>query len=793
MCNETSALLISYDCTTGTFVCLSGESALDALWQTLAHGGEGTQNLRDQAAALAARQLPQARTVRLAIGGQPCQATLIAVPGTAVTIALTPENAQSMDSLLYQDQLTGLSGQEVFCQAVDQRLQADPEGKNRGKYAIIYIDFLRFKVINDLFGREKGDDLLVHIADALRCCQKCGGLCSRIVSDHFVVLLPLKDHQPEELLQNLSASLKDFDLPIEITFHAGIYITTEHPLSVDAMIDRAALALSTIKGNYNTRCAYYSSDMRQALLSEQETVGMMATALEEKQFVIYYQPQYNHSTGMLVGAEALVRWMHPEKGLISPGDFIPIFEKNGLITNLDLYVFEEACIFLRKSMDNRWSIVPISANFSQYDIFQPGFVQQLEQIRSRYAVPAKYLRVELTESVMVGGAEYVNQVIKELHYYGYIVEMDDFGSGYSSLNVLKDVDLDIIKLDMRFLSKSSNNDKGGTILSSIVRMAKWLRLPVIAEGVETVEQADFLRSIGCEYIQGYLYSRPLPEENYTALISATRIGATVPQMQLIDTMNAYNFWDPDSQETLIFSNYVGAAAIFDYQDGKLEILRVNKKYLRELGMNLSERDLIESDLLSTIEPESRPVYQAMLQKAIDTMEEQECETWQRIASDCCGDERFCIRTSVQVIGVTGDRYLFHAMIRNITAERLYYDSLQDNDRRVRAMMEQTQVYYWEYNIATKEMRPCFRCMRDLGLPPVLTNYPESAIESNVWPPEEADSYREFMRKIDEGVPSLEAIYPLTLNRIPFHVRYTTEFDENGHAVKAYGSATLVVD
>ena len=234
------------------------------------------------------------------------------------------------------------------------------------------------------------------------------------------------------------------------------------------------------------------------MLEKKQICDLFEQAIQEGQYIAFFQPQYNQSTGMMIGAEALVRWRHPELGLIPPSVFIPVLEENKMITRLDLYVFEYTCRFIRKCLDENLHIIPISTNFSRHDIFIENFVEQLEEIRKKYDVPVRFLRVEITESVAVKGEENVNNVVAKLHQYGYIVEMDDFGSGYSSLNVLKDVDFDIIKMDMKFLSSQSK--RGGIILSSIVRMAHWLCLPIIAEGVETTEQLDFLRSIGCEYI-----------------------------------------------------------------------------------------------------------------------------------------------------------------------------------------------------------------------------------------------------------------------------------------------------
>lgn len=524
------------------------------------------------------------------------------------------------------------------------------------------------------------------------------------------------------------------------------------------------------------------------------TADELSSALREGQFVPYYQPQYNHASNLLVGAEALARWRHPQKGMIPPFKFIPLMERNGLISQLDLAIFGQVCRFVRKCLDSGCPIVPISVNLTRYDIFAPGFLENLEETRKNLDVPTKYIRLELTESSALGSSQSINEALKKLHDYGYVVEMDDFGSGYSSLNILKDIDFDLIKLDMRFLENTpESGSRGGTILSSVVRMLNWLQLPMIAEGVETMEQAEFLRSIGCNYIQGYLYARPLPEEEFEQILRGSHLGNAAPSLKLIETMDAVDFWTSDSLETLIFSNYVGAASIFEYKNGRTELLRVNKKYLQELGMNLEERDIIYGDVLENMDESGRQTYRNMLEKAIQTHDEEECETWRNIRSSCCGEDRICVRTDARMIGEGKDTCIFYAMIRNITAEKNYYQNILDSERRFKAASEQVNIYYWEYTVATHEMRPCFRCMRDLGLPALLTNYPDSAIEMGVFPPEVADMYRDWHRQIENGVPSLEAVIPLTVGRIPFHVRYTTEFDENGHPVKAYGSAALVVD
>lgn len=805
--------VILYDCVTGKFSypekiseCFGVAFDEKPLWDVLVENGfctEGTANqIRLKIEEISLSDTAEAFYEEYYLknigpeGKWYCVGFVSAIPH--VTVAITfmdiSENVvvtQRFKRRADYDELTGILNRNAFCRKVDALMKKNPEAVCAGKYAMVYFDVLRFKAINDMFGMSEGDKVLCYVADLITRLVGKEDLACRIDSDRFTFFTKADGEALEELIEHLLDGLTAYKLPFALACNVGVYVTVDPEVSAVSMMDRAILAQSKIKGSYTVKSNYYTEEMRNDLLSEQEISGIMEEALEKEQFLVYYQPQYNHATGGLVGAEALVRWRHPERGLVSPGLFIPIFERNGFITKLDLYVFGHVCAFLRKCMDQNLPIVPISSNFSQYDIFQPRFVEKLEELRMKYDVPVKYLRVEITESAIVGGSDRVNEIVKRLRECGYVVEMDDFGSGYSSLNVLREVDLDVIKLDMLFLSEKANNNRGGTIISSIVRMAKWLDMPVIAEGVETMGQADFLKSIGCEYIQGYLYSKPLPEEEFEALLLKNRIDTTALQEESNQTLDAHDFWEPRSQETLIFSNFVGGAAIFEYHSGKAEILRVNKKYLKELGMNLSEKELIESDPFTFFDEENGRIYSEALRRAVETGEEQECDTWRTLSSSCCGDEKICIRANIRMIGHSGNHYLFYSMIRNVTTEKEYQRMLLDNERRFKVASEQANIYYWEYTVATQEMRPCFRCMRDLGLPALLTNYPDSAIEMGVFPPEVADMYRDWHRQIAEGVPELEAVIPLTVGRVPFRVKYTTEFDENGRPVKAYGSATLI--
>ena len=683
------------------------------------------------------------------------------------------------------DSLTGLPSITSFYDQANKLLSGSRD------YYLVYFDITRFKYINDILGTQAADQILSQIGELLL--ELCGDsdCAARVSSDKFVILKSDKTGRDLFIIKLISR-MRYFDLPFELMCNYGIYMFTDEPVELAIAVENAALAQARIKGSYTDRSLVYEESFRQEYVSEGEIIGMFEEAIKEHQFQLYFQAQYDHSTGLIVGAEGLVRWIHPSKGVVSPAVFIPILEKTGLITVLDLYVFEQACDTVKYCIDNKIHLVPVSTNFSRHDLRLPDFVEKLEDIRKRYTVDSKYLRVEVTESVVADSLENTNRIVDQLHDCGYLVEMDDFGSGYSSLNVLKDVNFDVIKLDMRFMTNEAKNRRGGMILTAIVNMAQWLNIPVIAEGVETIEQADFLLSIGSEYIQGYLYAKPIPRIDFIQLLKGSSICNVTANMSFLEKIDTCDFWDPNSQDTLIFSNFVGPAAIFYYRnDGEIVVSRVNEKYIEELYMNNSQKDIVSSRFLDSLDEKNSQIYHETVMKAIESQKEETCETWRVLKSECCGETVACIRTNIRMIARGSDKVLFYAMIRNITAEKREIATYKEYERNFKYVVEHANVYFWEYTIATKEMRPCFRCMRDLGLPPLIKNYPEPLIESGLFPADYADFYRDLMRRVDSGEEQIEAVIPLTANRIPFRICYTTEFDSVGNPKKAYGSATLI--
>lgn len=293
-------------------------------------------------------------------------------------------------------------------------------------------------------------------------------------------------------------------------------------------------------------------------------------ALKNKDFKIYLQPQYNYESGKIIGAEALVRWVHPKRGLIMPNTFIRPLEHRGLITQLDRFVWEEACSFIRKTIDSGVEPIPISVNVSVMDLRQCDIVEIFVDLIDRYAIPVQLLQLEITESTYMENPARISSLVSELQQRGFSVEIDDFGSGYSSLNTLKNIACDVLKLDMGFIDNNVVGSRGGNILNSVVRMAHWLKTPVIAEGVETYEQAEYLKSIGCVFMQGYYFARPMSVEDFQQHMNYESENLLKTKYRESNIDNAERFWDISSQEALLFNSFVGGACITEYDNHHVE-------------------------------------------------------------------------------------------------------------------------------------------------------------------------------------------------------------------------------
>ncbi len=422
--------------------------------------------------------------------------------------------------LATHDSLTGLYNKEYFCERAVRYIRDNSDDE----LLMICTDIKDFKMINDFFGPGTGDNVLTSFAEILRQCLGSNVLYGRLGNDIFSILMKKKDFDEAGFIANAQkafASCANESTAFPSINYIGVYEITEPDLPITVMCDRARMAITSIKGDYHKRIAYYGSELRNDILREQELISDLDTAISENQLKMYLQPQMS-ADGRLLGAEALVRWIHPVKGQLMPGEFIPVFEKNGLISDVDKYIWELACKQIRKWMDDGKDDLYISVNISPRDFYFLNIYQIFTELIEKYSIDPKYLKLEITETAVVMDFERQLDLISRLRKTGFVVEMDDFGSGYSSLNMLKDIHVDVLKIDMAFLKKAEDEERSKKILQMIISLSNQLGMPVITEGVETAEQIRFLSEMGCDMFQGYYFAKPMPVEQFEKLYESQR-------------------------------------------------------------------------------------------------------------------------------------------------------------------------------------------------------------------------------------------------------------------------------
>lgn len=499
------------------------------------------------------------------------------------------------------DALTGIYNKEYFVQKTEDMLNQNP-GR---KYVILYINIYRFNLINNMLGINAGDSLLIKIAEHLQNYMPTECTYCRTHSDNFVICFPTDKYNIEKFLDEFIDIYEFNGIEYRLNICAGAYEYNGHgTLAVEQMLERALIALKSIKGTYKN-FGVYNDDLLHQLLVENEILGEMKNALSGGQFIIYLQPQYNHDKKSLVGAEALVRWNHPEKGIIPPNHFIPLFEQNGFIYVLDTYILECACKLIHKWRTEHNINFTLSVNVSRIDIYDPRFSSTLVNLVKKYDIPPALLHLEITESAYMDDPNELITAVQKLRDLGFFVAMDDFGSGYSSLNMLKDIAVDILKIDMRFLYSENHNERNiGNILKNVVNMASWLSVPVIAEGVESIEQADFLGSIGCDFVQGYLYSRPIPVEEFEKLLFNLPTEAiAINDSSIVQSPRMYFVHNQSDLQAIIDAMPVGTC-IYDPDLNMIPVL-YNTCFCEMLGYTPSQFKNEVKNLISLINEDDR--------------------------------------------------------------------------------------------------------------------------------------------------------------------------------------------
>ncbi len=408
------------------------------------------------------------------------------------------------------DSLTGALNRESFYEEVRRLLEENPDLD----YVMVCCNIKGFKLINDMFGEEQADKLLIRCADLIREKITPQSAFARLEADRFAILLP-KNRYSEELFMTGMNQVSHFmnNSQYRMVILVGVYDIFDRHASVVSMCDGAFLAIDSIKDSFKNSIAYYGDMLRHEYMSEQKILGEFEAALQNGQFAMFLQPVVTLD-GRTTICEALVRWIHPDRGIIAPTSFIPLLERTGYIYKLDTYIWEQAVRRLAYWSSLGHDELSISVNISVKDFYYIDIYDTLVSLMEKYRIAPERLKLEITETVFMTEKERQIEIVSSLKEYGFLIEIDDFGSGYSSLNMLKEVPADILKMDMAFLSMDKNAARGRKIVNTIITLAKALGMMVIIEGVETQEQVDYLKGTGADYLQGYYFNKPLPVKKF---------------------------------------------------------------------------------------------------------------------------------------------------------------------------------------------------------------------------------------------------------------------------------------
>jgi diguanylate cyclase (GGDEF)-like protein/PAS domain S-box-containing protein len=512
---------------------------------------------------------------------------------------------------LERDELTGLLTRKAFLLKVEQFISHNRE-KN---FCIIAFDFDNFKSSNSLYGVEKCNEFLAYSAREMMKAMPAG-ISGRYGGDQYILFYEYQEQVDINRLNRIvKLILENAPIPHQIV-KMGVYSPVDCELPLVICCDRAFLALNGIKGKYGKNLAFFEETLQNQLLNEQRIIETMERALEEKQFQVFYQPKHETVTGYIAGAEALVRWNHPEYGFMAPGQFIPLFERNGFITKLDCFVVEQVCNDLVRWKQDGLPLVPISINVSRRDFMETGCIDRQLQTIEKYGIDHSLIHMEVTESLYSDNTDLIISKVKEIQNLGFMIEMDDFGSGYSSLGMLSTFPLNVLKLDISFVRNIRANE---IVIENIIKMAHRMGLLAIAEGAETVEQYKILKTLGCDYIQGFYFSKPLPIRDFESYLKKSSIFSCGS----IHLRKAYDGSDPITEDMLIAANEVAEGipgGFFSYHaDGGLELISFNSELIHMYGCTTAEefREYVGNSFCGIVHPDDFMRVQRSIDKQID--------------------------------------------------------------------------------------------------------------------------------------------------------------------------------
>lgn len=683
------------------------------------------------------------------------------------------------------DAATGLLGKEAFFDEAAAYLRHS----GARDVSIVCFDVDHFKLFNDLHGLDCGDELLRYLgrALALRFSPDGAQPLARLAADTFALCATgIRPERVERILVDISSECPN---GIDAIVRAGVYRIEDPASPVSIMCDRAVIALRTVKGSYFDRVALYDPGMREALVLEREVVAGVESALREDRIELFLQPKCNIRTGKIVGAEALARWRHPERGIVAPGEFIPLIERNGLVRSLDLRVWEKTAAWIRDLIDEGVQPVPVSVNVSRADIYLVDVAAELHALVERYGIEPSLIEVEITESAYSERPDRIVAAFDELAERGFTVLMDDFGSGYSSLNMLKDINVDVLKIDMRFLDRDDRRSKD--IMESVIRMARWLDLPVIAEGVETREQVNFLLDVGCSYAQGYYYARPMEAAAFEALLTD---GSKVQHEQcaLQDARRPIlDFRDLLHENTIsdrMLSSIIGSVALYSYADGDLRLIRGNEAYRRLIatlgeGVNGAEEG---GSLLPFVHDEDRDALVAAAEETVRSCPDDGVEVVvRRMGTNGCHWHKMRLFH----LNTTNGSATVYGSVTDVTERMEYMEALRKSEQRFEMTLEASGTVVFELDIPTRTARYSEFLQQAFGLAETVANAPEGFIEQGTVAEESIEDFRAIYRDLYAGAPRTSAVVRAIMgdgSRAWNRVTLLAMPNEAGAPVKAVG-------
>lgn len=481
---------------------------------------------------------------------------------------------------IHYDPLTGLPREKDFYAQAELML-ADADTN----WLLVAIDLQHFKLFNEWYGRELGDHVLADIGrELVNTAETCRGVSGYIGGDDFALLVPAEQFSVDGLYQKLQAIINEHGVSIGFLPALGACYSNGNT-SIYTLHDEASLACQEAKKDYKTRVIFYSSSLVQQTADDYRTLSAFKDALANDEITFFLQPQCRAVNGQIVGAEALARWIRPDGSMIPPFKFVPTLERYGFIPDLDKYIWEAVCKWSRSSLDRGNPLIPVSVNISPVDIFTMDVPRYFQELIDKYSLPRSAIKVEITESAYGEDSDKVRATVQTFREMGFMVLMDDFGSGFSSLNMLRELNVDMIKLDAYFLRMDEATEKKGMhILESVVNMAKTMSMPIIVEGVETTEQCAYLMSLGCRYIQGYYFYKPMPKENFEALIADPK--NVDPQgftFKFNEEFHIREFLSDDVYSDSMLNQIIGPAAIYAWHGDDVDIIRFNQQFYQAVN------------------------------------------------------------------------------------------------------------------------------------------------------------------------------------------------------------------